>query len=284
MTMYNRHYTGKIELAVLDTAGTFCDGPGDLRERWPLDDLRGCKAPVVPFYEALKEFGMECDWATIRKPMGNFKPTHLRMLLNQPEVAEQFRAKHGRDWDENDFEAILATFRPLMSKYIVDDDLARPIDGALEAISKLREAGILVGCDTGYYQEDSLALNQVLEENFGMKFDVVTNAEKVPGRPSPFMVYDCMLQAYQLTQKVIPIEAVVKIDDTAAGMKCGNNAGCWTIGLYASGSNTYDELAASKPDFLVPSVAYVPEIIFGQIEPRLRRGERPGQGLIETIG
>ena len=33
--MYNRTYTGKIELAVLDTAGTFCDGPWDLRHRWP---------------------------------------------------------------------------------------------------------------------------------------------------------------------------------------------------------------------------------------------------------
>ena len=61
--MYNRRYTGKIELAVLDTAGTFCDGPGDLRHRWPKDDLRGCKAPVIPFYEALKEFGIECEWA-----------------------------------------------------------------------------------------------------------------------------------------------------------------------------------------------------------------------------
>ena len=59
--MYNRTYTGKIELAVLDTAGTFCDGPGDLRHRWPKDDLRGCKAPVVPFYEALQQFGIECD-------------------------------------------------------------------------------------------------------------------------------------------------------------------------------------------------------------------------------
>ena len=66
-------------------------------------------------------------------------------------------------------------------------------------------------------------------------------------------------------------------------MICGNNAGAWTIGLYASGSNDYDKLASSKPDFLVPSVKYVPEIIFGQIEPRLKRGERPGQGLIETI-
>ncbi len=281
--MYNRLYTGKIELAVLDTAGTFCDGPGDLRHRWPLDDLRGCKAPVVPFYEALRAFDIECDWATIRKPMGNFKPTHLRMLLNDPVISEQWKEKHGGPWNEEDFDKILATFRPLMSKYIVDEDLAKPIDGALDAIRKMREAGILVGCDTGYFQEDSLHLNSVLEEKFGMKFDVVTNSEKVPGRPSPFMVYDCMLSAFQMTKKVIPIESVVKIDDTAAGMKCGNNAGCWTIGLYASGSNSYDELEASKPDFLVPDVSYVPEIIFGQIEPRLRRGGRPGEGIIETI-
>ncbi|MEG0663049.1 MAG: HAD hydrolase-like protein, partial [Anaerovoracaceae bacterium] len=184
---------------------------------------------------------------------------------------------------EEDFDKILAAFRPLMSKYIVDEDLAKPIPGAVDCIAKLRQAGILVGCDTGYYEEDSLALNKLLEDQYGLKFDVVTNAEKVPGRPAPFMVYDCMLSAYKMTQKAIPCEAVVKIDDTAAGMKCGNNAGCWTIGLYASGSNDYDTLAASKPDFLVPDVSYVPEIIFGQIEPRLRRGERPGQGLIETI-
>lgn len=281
--MYNRRYTGKIELAVLDTAGTFCDGPCDLRHRWALDDLRGCKAPVIPFYEALLQFGIELSWASIRKPMGNFKPTHLRMLMNLPEFNEQWVAKYNRPWNEDDFEALLAAFRPLMSKYIVDDDLMKPIDGAVECIDALREAGILVGCDTGYYEDDSNHLNKLLEEKYGLHFDVTTNAEKVPGRPSPFMVYDCMLSAYKQTGKVIPIESVVKIDDTAAGMYCGNNAGCWTIGLYASGSNNYEQLAASKPDFLVPSVKYVPEIIFGQIEPRLRRGERPGQGIIETI-
>lgn len=281
--MYNRHYTGKIELAVLDTAGTFCDGPGDLRERWPLDDLRGCKAPVVPFYEALSAHGIQVDWATIRRPMGNFKPVHLRMLLDLPEVRRQFSAKNGRDWDKDDFEAILSTFRPLMSKYIVDPDLAKPVDGAVGCVEKLREAEIVVGCDTGYYREDAMALNKLLEEEYGLKFDVTTNAESTPGRPGPFMVFDCMLGAYELTKKVIPVEAVVKIDDTSAGVKCGNNAGAWTIGVYATGSNTYDELAASKPDFLAPSVKYVPDIIFFEIEPRLRRGERPGQGIIETI-
>lgn len=281
--MYSRTYNGKIELVVLDTAGTVCDGPGDLRHRWPLDDLRGCKAPVIPFYEALLQFGIELNWASIRKPMGNFKPTHLRMLMQLPEFNEQWMQKYGRPWTEDDFEKLLAAFRPLMSKYIVDDDLAKPIDGAIECISALRQAGILVGCDTGYYDEDSKNLNKKLEDEYQIKFDVVTNAEKVPGRPSPFMVYDCMLESYKLNGKVFPIEAVVKVDDTAAGMYCGNNAGCWTIGLYASGSNNYDQLAAAKPDFLVPTIKYVPDIIFGQIEPRLRRGERPGQGLIEIV-
>lgn len=277
--MHVRLHTKKVELAILDTAGTVCDGPCDLRHRWPMDDLRGCKAPIIPFYEALLAFNIKCDWATIRKPMGIFKPAHLRVLLSLPEISVQWESEYGRPCNEDDFEKILSVFQPLMSKYIVDEDLAKPIEGSLEAIRKMREAEILIGCDTGYYQKDSLALNTILEEKFGLKFDVVTNSEKVPGRPSPFMVYDCMLSSYLLTGKVIPIDSVVKVDDTAAGVKCGINAGCWTIGLSESGSNTFDELEASKPDFIVPDVTYVPEIIFTQIEPRLRRGERPAQGI-----
>jgi phosphonoacetaldehyde hydrolase len=210
--------------------------------------------------------------------MGNFKPTHLRLLLELPEVQEQYIKEFGHPYTEAEFEMLLAEFRGMMSKYIVDDDLAKPIEGAEECIRKLRDAGILVGCDTGYYNDDSLMLNKKLEDKYGIHFDVTTNSEIVPGRPSPFMVYDCMKKT-----RTDVIDSVVKIDDTAAGMLCGNNAGCWTIALYASGSNDYDTLAASKPDFLVPSVAYVPEIIFGQIEPRLRRGERPGQGILESI-
>lgn len=267
-------YTGKIKLCVLDTAGTFCDGPQDLRHLWPGDDLRGCKAPVVPFDEALRKHGLVCDWATIRKPMGLFKRTHLQKLMEDPSVTAQFREKYGRDWTNEDVDKIFEDFLPLLNKYIVHPDLAKPIEGTIECIARLREAEILVGCDTGYTREASGLLNKYLEDNYGIKFDVTTNAEDVPGRPTPCMVFDCMKKT-----GIYPVEAVVKVDDTAAGMWEGRNAGVWTIGLYATGSNTYDQLAVAKPDYLVPSVKYVPDIIFYEIEPRLRRGERPGQGL-----
>lgn len=146
--MYNRTYTGKIQLAVLDTAGTFCDGPQDLTSRWAEDDGRGCKAPVVPFYEVLRNHNIIVDWSSVRKPMGNFKPVHLRMLLQLPEVEEQYIREFGHKFTEAEFDMLLAEFRPLMTKYIVDPDLAKPIKGAVECISKLKEAGIYVGCDT----------------------------------------------------------------------------------------------------------------------------------------
>jgi phosphonoacetaldehyde hydrolase len=267
-------YTGKIQLAVLDTAGTFCDGPGDLSRLFPGDDTRGCKAPVIPFDETLRKHGIIIDWASIRKPMGLFKKTHLQRLLELEEVRPQFVKEFGHEWTQMDLDALYEEFLPLLNTYIVHPELAKPIDGTMECLKKLREAGIIIGCDTGYTRESSGLLNRYLEQHYGIVFDVVTNAEEVPGRPSPFMVFDCMKKA-----NVFPVEAVVKVDDTAAGMYEGSNAGCWTIGVYATGSNTYDQLAQARPDFLVPSVRYVPEVIFIDIEPRLRRGERPGQGL-----
>lgn len=278
LTMNKKSNARKIELAVFDTAGTFCDGPADLRNRWPADDLKGCKAPVIPFYETLKAYGIECSWETIRKPMGVYKPDHLRILLNDPQIMQQWTAKYGSPWTETDFEEVLAYFRKLLSMYIVDKDLARPIDGASTCFDALKKAGVTLGCDTGYFASDAEALNKVLEENCGLSFDVSSNAEKVPGRPAPFMIYDCMQQAFEQTGKVISCESVVKIDDTAAGILSGKNAGAWTIAVYASGSNGYDELEASEPDYLVPDISYVGDVILTGINERLRSGGHPGQG------
>ena len=268
-------YAGKIKLVILDMAGVVCDGPQDLRHIYPGDDLKGCKAPIIPFTEVLLKHNIVVDWATIRKHMGLYKKTHLQLLLEDENVKNQFIKEYGHDCSEKDFNQIFQEYELLLNEVIVREELAQPIEGASECIAALREAGIVVGSDTGYTREASTALRRLLEKKYNLVFDVTTDAETVKGRPSPFMVFDCMDKA-----NVYPVEAVVKVDDTVAGIYEGRNAGAWTIGIYSSGSNDYDQLAKVKPDFLVPSIKYVAEVIFRQIESRLKRGKLPGQGVL----
>ncbi|MDO5014845.1 MAG: hypothetical protein Q4E28_02685 [Clostridia bacterium] len=258
-------YSKQIKLVVFDTAGTICDGPGDLSARWKEDDGKGCKAPVIPFHEMLLNHDIECDWATIRKPMGTYKPIHLKMLMEDASVKSQWMAKYGKSYDQNDLDLLLVEYRELLSKYIIDEDLAQPIAGTKECFERLREGGCGIGFDTGYFSSDAKALNDVLEKTFDIKADVTTNGEIVPGRPSPFMIFDCMQKMYEINHEAISCNQVVKVDDTAVGIESGNRAGAWTIGVYASGSDDYETLSAANPDFLVPDIKYVADIIFGTI-------------------
>lgn len=268
-------YTGRIKLVVLDLAGTVCDGPQDLRHLFPNDDLQAVKSPVITFEKVFDKYGMSVDWATIRKPMGLFKKEHFRELFNDETVRGEFKKIHGRDWTDDDIETMFSDFRAIVPDVATMDELVTPIEGVKECIDELRSAGILLGCDTGYPVEASTAVYKTLEEKHRIKFDVVADSENVKGRPTPFLVFDCMHKA-----NVYPPAAVVKADDIKAGIEEGNNSGAWTVGLFATGQHNYEELAELKPDFLIPSVKQLPEIVFGQIEPRLKRGESPGQSIL----
>lgn len=267
-------YNGKIKLVVVDLAGTVCDGPQDLRHLYPNDDLKGVKSPVISFEKVFARWNIHVDWATIRKPMGVFKKEHLEKLLHDETVAAQFRQVHGRDWTRNDLEQMFTEFRPIAEQVATSKELVRPIDGTKEALDRLREAGILLGCDTGYPAEAANAVYKTLAGEYQIAFDVTADSERVRGRPTPFLVFDCMAKA-----NVYPPSAVVKADDVAAGIWEGNNSGAWTVAIYATGNDDYEKLAAAEPDFLIPSIRYLPDVIFGQIEPRLRRGEWPGQAV-----
>jgi phosphonoacetaldehyde hydrolase len=265
-------YTGPIRLVILDIAGTVCDGPQDLRHLYPNDDGLAVKGPVIVFERMFRKHGMEVDWATIRRPMGKFKKEHLREILQIPDVDAQFKRVHRRAWTEADVEEMFDIFRPEMANVAVEEDLVRPFEGVREAIDELRAAGILVGCDTGYSKEACSAIYDTLAKKHGLVFDVVADSENVRGRPTPFLVYDCMYKA-----NVYPPAAVVKADDIKAGVQEGANSGAWTVGLYATGMHDYETLKAAGADYLVPGARYLPELVFNEIQPRLMRGGMPGE-------
>lgn len=265
-------YRGPIKLVILDIAGTVCDGPQDLRHLYPSDDGLAVKGPVIVFERMFKAFRMEVDWATIRKPMGKFKKEHLEDILAFPHVREQFRQVHGRDWTAADVTQMFDMFRPEMARVAATEDLIRPFEGVKRSVDRLRAAGIKVGCDTGYPVEACTAIYEALASRHGIRFDVVADPENTRGRPTPFLVYDCMYKA-----NAYPPAAVVKADDITAGVEEGANSGAWTVGLYATGAHDWETLRAAGADYLVPGSAELADLVFTEIQPRLLRGGMPGE-------
>ena len=92
------------------------------------------------------------------------------------------------------------------------------------------------------------------------------------------------------------VAACVKVDDTEPGILEGLGAGMWTVGVALSGNEvglSQDEVRSLSPDlrrtvrdraegrfldwgahYVVDTVADLPPVL-GQIEQRLRAGERP---------
>jgi phosphonoacetaldehyde hydrolase len=108
---------------------------------------------------------------------------------------------------------------------------ARLIDGAVAVVEALRAEGIKVGSSTGYTRE---MMAPVLREAAAQGYDpdhLVCSGETPAGRPTPLMIYKACAEL-----GVWPLTRVVKVDDTDAGVAEGRAAGCFTVGIAASGN------------------------------------------------
>ena len=210
------HAPRTIELVVLDWAGTTVDF--------------GCFAPVDSFARALRRHGLSPTSAQVRGPMGLAKKDHLRALLATPELAGQWRAEHGRAWDESDVERIYRDdYIPLQMEAIGRND--RLIPGLLGVVEALRARGIRLATTTGYFRE---AADRVFEsasrQGYIRDLDVLPD-EVSAGRPAPWMIFRAMESL-----GVYPPSSVVKVGDTPADIAEGRNAGAWSVGVIASSS------------------------------------------------
>ncbi|WP_054655513.1 hypothetical protein [Secundilactobacillus silagei] len=69
-----------IEAIVLDWAGTTVD--------------YGSRAPIIAFKNAFAHFSIDLSEATIRQDIGLDKMTHVRKLLQEPEISGSWEANH----------------------------------------------------------------------------------------------------------------------------------------------------------------------------------------------
>lgn len=214
-----------FSLAIFDWAGTMVDF--------------GCRAPVEALLTAFGRHGVSLDETAARADMGKAKDVHVRALLARPEVAAAWRAAHGQPPGEADVALLMADLGPLMRD--AAERAARLIPGAPETVAELRRAGLKIASSTGYTREMMQPVLACAADQGYSPDHLLCAGETPEGRPSPLMIYRACADL-----GVWPLSRVIKVDDAEAGVAEGRAAGCFTIGLAASGNG----LGLSESDYL----------------------------------
>jgi len=220
---------GAFNLVVFDWAGTMVDF--------------GCRAPIAALIEAFARRGVRLDEAVARADMGTAKADHVRALLARPEVAAAWTAANGRAPRDADVAALMEVLGPLMRDAAAE--AAELIPGAADAVAALRAAGLKIASSTGYTREMMAPVLLKAAEQGYSPDHLVCAGETPEGRPSPLMIYKACAEL-----GVWPLSRVIKVDDAEAGIAEGRNAGCFTVGVSASGNSmglSRAEFAALDP-------------------------------------
>jgi phosphonoacetaldehyde hydrolase len=205
----------RFDLVIFDWAGTVVDF--------------GCHAPVIALREAFAIRGVAISDAQARRDMGKPKADHVRALIQDPAIATAWTEACGCVADDADVQTLMTDLAPLMRDQAAR--AARLIDGARSAVEALRAEGIKVGSSTGYTRA---MMAPVLREAAAQGYvpdHVVCSGETPAGRPTPLMIYKACAEL-----GVWPLSRVVKVDDTEVGVAEGRAAGCFTVGITASGN------------------------------------------------
>jgi phosphonoacetaldehyde hydrolase len=204
-----------FDLVIFDWAGTMVDF--------------GCRAPVAALMEAFTRRGVVLAEAAARADMGKDKADHVRAILARPEVARAWVEAVGAPAGEGDVEALMEDLGPLMTQ--AAGAASALIPGAADTAAALRAAGLKVASSTGYTRSMMApVLARAAEQGYAPDH-VVCAGETALGRPSPLMIYKACADL-----GVWPLSRVVKVDDAEAGVAEGRAAGCFTVGVCASGN------------------------------------------------
>jgi phosphonoacetaldehyde hydrolase len=264
-----------IKAVVFDWAGTMVDF--------------GCVAPVEALIDAFAAHGVTLSAADARRDMGRAKRDHVLAILAYPGVTATWTASNGSAPEPADGEAIYQALEPLIEAAATR--CADLIPGAAAVAADLRALGVRVGSGTGYTRQMmSGILPRAAAQGYAPEV-VVCAGETPSGRPAPLMTWKALIAL-----DAWPAGACVKVDDATVGIEEGRLAGCWTIGLAASGNGVglsladyralaeperrarvataAGQLRAAGADYVIDSVADIRPAL-EEVAARIAAGETP---------
>jgi phosphonoacetaldehyde hydrolase len=264
-----------LKAVIFDWAGTMIDF--------------GSCAPVEALVAAFAEEGVTLTADEARRDMGRAKRDHVAAILAMPSVADAWTAARGSVPGADAVDRIYTALEPLMS--LAAARHTELIPGAVAAVADARARGLKVGSNTGYTRAMMQSILTAAAEQGYVPDAVVCAGETAEGRPTPLMLWKLWAEL-----GVHPAAACVKVDDAEVGIGEGRSAGCWTVGVAASGNAVglswpdYERLGDEArrarvavaeralldagAHYVIETVADLPGVL-DQIEARLAAGERP---------
>jgi phosphoglycolate phosphatase len=226
-----------IQLAVIDMAGTTVADDG----------------LVVSSFEAaataagLPETGAEREHARqyVLDTMGQSKITVFRALFGTEELAQRGNAAF-----EGAYEAE------------IDNGRAMPIDGAAEAITRLRESGVKVALTTGFSGTTQEKLLAALGWQ-SMADLVLAPGDGVRGRPYPDLILTALIRL-----QVDSVSRVAALGDTSSDVDSALRAGCAIAAGTLTGAHGEGQLRDAGATHVVPSVTEFVDLILNNRQPK----------------
>lgn len=205
-------------------------------------------------YEALKDCltnnDIEVEDNNLSKAMGQRKDHAIKMLL------EAAGADHSGETVAQYYER----FQELLDTYYTQKPPIA-IEGALEAITAIRQSGIKVALTTGFSQEVAqMVLGRVgwtVGPEISHTVDALVTSDQVPlGRPAPYLIYRSMERT-----GITNISHVLTAGDTVADLQAGTNAGAGVVTAVLTGPTPKAKLLQHKHCHILDSVAEIPDLL-----------------------
>lgn len=206
----------KIRGVLFDWAGTTIDF--------------GSLAPVEVVRTVFQGFGIDVSEQEARQPMGKAKIDHLREILAMPRIAAMWQEVHSVKADASTLAFLYERFLVLQKSILANHcDL---IPGVIELVNYLRKSGIKIGSTTGYTRELMDVVLPIVARAGYQPDAVVCSDEVSAGRPAPWSNF----RAAELLG-LYPMDNIVIVDDSIAGIEAGKNAGCYSVAVTTTGNS-----------------------------------------------
>jgi phosphoglycolate phosphatase len=220
----------QIQLAVIDMAGTTVADDGLVVNAFEM----AATAVGVP------ESGEQREQARqyVLDTMGQSKISVFRALFDSEFVAQQANAAFEQAYER-----------------LIDEGRAAPIDGAAEAVTRLRQNGIRVALTTGFSGTTQEKLLAALGWQ-SLADLVLAPGEGVRGRPYPDLILSALIRL-----EIDGVANVATLGDTSSDIESGLRAGAVITAGTLTGAHDEQRLRAAGATHVVDSVTAFADLI-----------------------